>query len=92
MNTKKLYHFLMENKCHLYQKKDEVKAWVCVNFWQLQEFADILDSCSFDDGGIDVKMFEDYLAIDIDDLLEGYGEELNDYKECFGEEWDEYFG
>lgn len=91
MNTKKLYHFLMENECHLYKEKDTIKAWACVHFWQLQEFAEILGRCAFDDGGLDVKMFEDYLAVNIDDLIEGYDEDLNDYKECFGDEWDDYF-
>ena len=92
MDTKKLYHFLMENECHLFRANGKIKAWVCVNFRDLDDFIEILGVNFFDESGLEVTMFHDYLAVTIDDLIDGYGEELNEYKECFDKsEWEDYF-
>lgn len=88
VNSKKLYNFLMNNECHLYRDKSDVKAWVAVKYYDLQEFAEIIGACSFDDGGIEVTMMQGYIAVTINDLLEGTEEDLIDYKECFGDEWE----
>lgn len=91
MNSKKLYHFLMENECHLYKnlQTNIIFGWVVVNFSDLQEFINII--CPLDEHGIKATIKDKYLAIELNDIIENEGEELSDYKECFGSEWEEYF-
>ena len=91
MNSKKLYHFLMNNECHLYRGKTNIESWVVVDFLDLKEFVEIIGIHGFDDGGREVRMFEKYIAVELNDLIENNDEELSDYKECFGSEWKEHF-
>lgn len=90
MADHRLFKFLMENECHLYKDKDGIKAWVAVMFGALGDFIKIVGdhfSC-----GCGVTMFNDYIAVELLDILEGTGEEVNDYKDCFdSDEWHEYF-
>lgn len=87
-----LFKFLMENECHLYKDKYGTKAWVAVNFFDLDDFVKTVGEYHFDCGGLNVTMFNNYIAVELLDILEGNDEELIDYKDCFDkDEWDEYF-
>ena len=94
MADHRLFKFLMENECHLYKDKDGIKAWVAVDFSGLSDFVKIAGEHHFDCGcgGLNVTMFDDYIAVELLDIIEGSGEELIDYKECFdSDERDDYF-
>lgn len=82
----------MENECHLFRdKNDNIVAWVAVDFNCLKEFAEIVGIYAFEDGGIKVTMMYTYIAIELNDIIENNDEELSDYEECFGDDWNEYF-
>jgi hypothetical protein len=90
-----LYDFLKENETGLYTrnyKNDKtVYAYVHIYFFRLQEFVDIVGSYPFEEGGADVKMFESTVCVDLNDIIEGKGHELLDYKNCFNEyDWNHY--
>jgi hypothetical protein len=83
----------MNNECHLFKKGDNIDGWVVVDFNDLHEFAEIIGSNRLSDGGIKVTLVYGYLAVEIEELIEGCGETLLDYKDCFdSDEWEEYFG
>jgi DNA polymerase III sliding clamp (beta) subunit (PCNA family) len=83
----KLYEFLRERECHLYKEKNEIRSWVAVDFDDLKEFAKVVDT-NDGDGGLDVKMFNDYIAIELNDTFESLDMKIQDYEKCFPE--DEY--
>lgn len=87
MNSKKLYHFLMNNECHLHKEKDRVIAWVVVYFDDLKEFTEIVNCIE----GVEATIKIYHLSVVLNDIIENNEEELSDYKECFGDEWKEYF-
>lgn len=86
-----LYEFLKEHECHLYRSKGEVKAWVCVEFRDLKEFIKAVGMYRFDEDGLGVTLKDGYIAVELDDIIDGTGAELSDYKKCFDDEWDCYF-
>jgi hypothetical protein len=86
-----LYNFLQERECHLYKEKGEIHSWVAVYFDDLEEFAKIVDT-NDGDGGLDVKMFNNYIAIELNDTFESLDQTIHDYKNCFPEnEYEDYF-
>jgi hypothetical protein len=92
MRDDDLYKFLMErSECHLYQSKDDVEAWFCVDFPDIEDFIDAIGPYSIAEHGLEVTLKDGYIAIDLYSVIEGTGAELIDYKECFGDEWYEYF-
>lgn len=88
-----LYDFLKENETGLYKnyKTDEVIGYVHISFYDLKNFVDIVGEDEFVEGGINVQMFNNSICVEINDIIEGYGHELSDYKNCFDEsDWDYY--
>jgi hypothetical protein len=82
----------MNNECHLYRDTNSsIIGWVVVLFSDLQEFVDITGSSLLEDDGLEVTLKSDYIAVELNELIEYNGEDLIDYKECFGDEWKEYF-
>lgn len=81
-----LYDFLQENETGLYVKDNELIAYVHVHFSNLDEFVGIIGSYPFDEGGLEVRMFERTLAIDLNGIIEADGHELLAYRKCFNEE------
>ncbi|MBP2638875.1 MAG: hypothetical protein H6Q72_4782 [Firmicutes bacterium] len=87
-----LYEFLRNHECQLYRNKhEEIIAWVVVPFSDLDNLAKILGYGAFDDGGIEVHMMSGYIALELNEIFESYGNSISDYKNCFGE-YDDYFG
>ncbi|MCR8641400.1 hypothetical protein NV379_01910 [Paenibacillus sp. N1-5-1-14] len=90
-----LYDFLKENETGLYTKEfnrnKTVYAYVHVYFNSLSEFAEIVGSHPFDEGGMQVTMFESTIAIELNDIIDGDGHYLSSYKKCFNEyDWEQY--
>lgn len=81
-----LYEFLKERECHLFRENDEMQAWVVVPFYLLSDFVKVVGNTYFDEGGMDIKMFEDYLAIDLNYIFEAECEFIYEYRKCFEED------
>ena len=80
-----LYDFLQWNETGMFVKNNELFAYVHVHFSDLAQFAKIVGSHTFDDGGLEIRMFERTMAIDLNDIIEGDGHELLAYRACFDE-------
>jgi hypothetical protein len=80
-----LYEFLKENETGMYLQGKEVVAYVHVYFFDLDDFVKAIGSHWFDEGGLNVQLFENTVAIDLNDIIEGYGHTLLTYKNCFEE-------
>lgn len=88
----KLYEMMKNNECHLFKRNDEVNAYIALYFHQLQDFVEAVGACHFDDGGLKVTMLANYICIDLKDIIEGFGDELENYRDCFDEdEFRDYF-
>lgn len=88
-----LYDFLMERECHVNKIGTSIDAFVLVSFYDLQDFVKIAGRGFFDDGGLEINLGYDYVAVSLIDLLEYYDEEIENYKNCFDEfEWIQIFG
>ncbi|HML33825.1 hypothetical protein [Sporomusa sphaeroides] len=86
-----LYDFLKANETGLFRRKNEVVAYVHVNFFNLDDFVKIVGPGHFDEGGIEVQLMHNTVCVELNDIIENaYGQELSDYRNCF-DEWDEYF-
>ncbi|MEK4006436.1 hypothetical protein [Paenibacillus sp. FSL H3-0333] len=84
-----LYDFLKENETGLYREKGVVKSYVLVYFSDLSKFVEAVGYGWFDENGMNVVMRRNYIAIELDDFIEGNGHYLSSYKNCF-DEWDQY--
>jgi hypothetical protein len=84
-----LYDFLNENETGLFREKDTIVAYVHIYFFRLEDFVKIIGVNSFDEGGIDVKMFSDTVCVELNSIIEAFGHDLSSYKKCFSE-WNEY--
>jgi hypothetical protein len=81
-----LYEFLMENETGLFGDRTndyQVTAYVRVRFDDLSNFSKIIGCNRFDDGDMDVKLMDGTVCIDINEIIEGEGHSLVDYKNCF---------
>ncbi|MBU2701133.1 hypothetical protein Ga0466249_002247 [Sporomusaceae bacterium BoRhaA] len=88
-----LYEFLKSHECHFYRDHGEVKAFVIVDFDDLTDFVKVVGTSHFDESGFEVTMRDTYICIDIDDIIDGNGEDLTAYKNCFDvDEYEEYLG
>ncbi len=85
-----LYDFLKANETGLFRRKEEVIAYVHVDFADLSDFVKIVGTNRFSEGGMEVVLMCDTVCVELNDIIEGYGHELSDYRNCFGE-WNEYF-
>lgn len=78
-----IYEFLKEHEIGLYKDGDEVRAYVIVDYYDLKEFTNVVGSSTFDDGGLEVTMRDGYIVIDLNEIFEGYGHDISNYKNCF---------
>jgi hypothetical protein len=89
--TANLYEFLKENETGIYREKERLVAYVHIDFYDLKEFVGIIGDAHFDEGGIDAKMFNNTICIDINDIIEGEGQYLSAYAKCFDDYlWNEH--
>lgn len=75
-----LFKIMTENECHLYMKNKTVIAWVPINFHDLTNFIYAVGADWFSEGGIDVKLLDCYVAIDLNEIIEGEGHLLSSYE------------
>ncbi len=89
-----LYEFLKNNETGLYRNKDKIIAYVIIDFDEdkLNNFIEIIGVDYFSEGGIDCKIHDKYISIDLNDIIEEWcGQNLSNYKNCFRiDDWDEY--
>ena len=86
-----LYEFLKERENHLYMHDGKLRAWSCIALCDVEEFNRIIPEGHFDDGGMEVRLFDYYIAVDIDEVLSYEGETLWEYRRCFEEDEVERF-
>jgi hypothetical protein len=87
-----LYDFLKANETGLFKEKksQEIRAYVHVDFVDLDKFVKIVGIDHFVEGGIEVIMLDTSICIELNEIFECDGLDISDYKNCFGE-YDEYF-
>lgn len=78
-----LYEFLKENETGMYLHKNELVVYVHVHFGKLTEFVEIVGRSPFDEDGLEVRMFEYTLAIELNDIIENNDQEILAYRNCF---------
>lgn len=83
-----LYDFLKDRECGLYQQSEtEIIAYVFIEFDDLDEFQSIVGRSYFsDDGGVECKLQEGHIWIEINDIVEYSGQYISSYQKCFREE------
>lgn len=80
-----LYDFLKENETGLYKEDNEIVTYVHISFYDLQDFVKIVGEDTFDEGGIEVRMFDNTICVDLNDIFESFGHGISNYKNCFNE-------
>lgn len=78
-----LYDFLNENETGLFLKGKQVIAYVHVHFFDLDTFTEIIGSHWFDEGGMEIHLFKNTVAIELNDIFESYEHSILAYKNCF---------
>jgi len=86
-----LYEFLQNHETGMCLERHGIVAYVHIEFYDLKDFVDIVESYPFDEGGLDVKMFEDTICIELNDIFEMEGNCILDYKNCFSKDDIEYY-
>ncbi|MGF7535040.1 hypothetical protein AAGG74_15325 [Bacillus mexicanus] len=79
----RLYDFLKENETGMYIEGKSVKAYVHVRFFNMEEFVEIVGTHIFEEGGIQVDMFDNAVSIELNDIIENEGQSILSYKNCF---------
>lgn len=88
MIDEELFYFLREHETKILVSKNCILAYLYIQFEELDSFVSIIGDLAFDTNGINCNLYEDCLCIKINDLLEGHGVTLEDYKNCFDQdEW-----
>lgn len=91
VNNIALYEFLKERENHLFQEKNELRAWTCIPLHRIEDFTRLLGPTYFDEGGIEVKLFDNYIAVDLNEIFETEEEYFWEYRACFeAEEVEKY--
>jgi hypothetical protein len=86
-----LYEFLKNNETTMYTEGNDIVAAVFVYFRDLEDFAEILGSSHFDDGGVEVTMMDGYVCFPLNDYIEGCGHYISSYRSCFANDvWQIY--
>lgn len=90
-----LYDFLKEHETSLYttdyQKNKIVFAIVFVDFRDLSDFVEIVGDHHFEEGGMDVTMRSEYICVELNDIIEGDGHYISNYRNCFDDDtWNLY--
>ena len=86
-----LFEFLSNHETGMYYQYNNVTAYVFIDFGDAQEFTNIVGNGWFDEGGVDCKLQENGLCVEINDFIEGEGHLLSSYENCFSEQdWKEH--
>ena len=86
-----LYDFLNNHETGMCCRDNKIEAWTFINFDDVQDFINIVGTDYFNCGGIECRLQEDNVCIDIIDFIEGKGQLLSSYKNCFDKcDWEQY--
>lgn len=88
----KLYAFLSKGwiDTGLYENKNgELIGFAHIPFDELGRFVQIVGSYPFEEGGLEVRMFDNTICIELNEIIESFCAELADFSELF-DCWDEY--
>lgn len=80
-----LYEFLRENETGITKDEHGIVFYVHVPFYELADFVEAIGEHHFEEGGMDVLMFDDTLCVELNDIIKGAGHEITSYKKCFDE-------
>ncbi|WP_163583296.1 hypothetical protein [Gracilibacillus saliphilus] len=80
-----LYDFLKENETGMMRNENGVIAYVHIPFFKLDDFVEIVGVCQFDEGGIEVQLFDTTVCVDLNDIIENEGHSVISYENCFEE-------
>lgn len=83
-----LYEFLNthETGIGVSDRDGNIEAWVHIPFEDFRDFINAVGSSWFDCGGVDCRLQEDNVCIDITNFIDGEGHLLSSYKNCFNQE------
>lgn len=70
MTELQLYKWINDNSVEVHYNNDFTELWACPTPYDLIEFFKIAQNHLFDDGGIDCKLCNGYLAIDLVPIAE----------------------
>lgn len=79
------FDFLKNHETGFYRKPHAIGVigFVCIDYNELPQFTKLIGDNLFDGGGFQVTLMNGYIAIDINDIIKGYGRSLVDFKDCF---------
>lgn len=80
-----LYEFLRENETGLMRGEHGLVFYVHVYFHDLDDFREIVGPYPFEEGGLEVLMFDETMCIDLNDIIEDQGHKITSYKKCIDE-------
>src|SRR5699024_12204960 len=78
-----IYEFLRAKEKGITKDYYGLVFYVHVPFYQLDEFVEVIGEHNFEEGVMNVLMFDDTLCIDLNDNIEGAGHKITSYKKCF---------
>jgi len=81
MKAIELYKFIEDNNVEWhYQDNDGVEDVIIFPYtFDIKQFTDLLSCCTlFDDGGIEIRLMDGYIAVWMDEICEHYGIELSE--------------
>lgn len=78
-----LYEFLKNHETGLYAEKSNVVAYVHIPFTDIEEFVETVGSYHFDEGGVETRLFENTLCVELNDVFDGLAQPILNYASCF---------
>jgi len=86
-----LYEFLNNHEIHVQVVNDKIETYMFIPFYDLDDFKGAIGTWPVDDGGVDCKLQDGCICIDVVDLIEYQGHLVSSYSNCFEkDEWDQY--
>ncbi len=86
-----LYEFLSNHEVHVQVVDSRIETYMFIPFYDLDGFKDIVEDWTADDGGVDCKLQDGCICINIVDLIEYQGHLVSSYSNCFNkDEWNQW--
>lgn len=82
----KLYDFLKEHETGIASEGSELRPYVHVPFYAMQDFANALDLNDFAEHGLGAHIYTDTVCIELADVFEMYEHPVAHYAACFKED------
>jgi hypothetical protein len=86
-----LYEFLRNNETGMYQQNGRIVFYVHVDFCDVSDFVEIIGPSYLEEGGMEVQLMTNTIAVELNDIIEGEDHYFSSYKKCFPEhDWKSY--